>query len=130
MTTVLSREQFRALNVGSPERFGKMRNKFNAKRTAAPDGSRTYDSKREAEVCEQLRMLERAGEIHDLTLQPRYQLHVNGTLIGAYVADARYIDKGGRLHVIDIKSKATMTPLFRWKRKHFEAEYLIKLEIP
>lgn len=129
MTTVLSREQFRALNVGSPNGSAKKRNKYNAKRTKAPDGSRTYDSKAEASYCENLRRLERSGVISELVLQPRYPLHVNGDAIGEYRADARYRDEHGRIRIVDVKSKATNTALFSWKRRHFQAEYRIKLDV-
>lgn len=130
MTTVLSREQFRAQFGSSVEPFGKKRNKYNAKRTPAPDGSRTYDSAAEARYCEQLRALERSGIISELVLQPRYPLHVNGDVIGEYVADARYRDERGRIRIVDVKSKATITAMFSWKRRHFEAEYRgIKIEV-
>ena len=129
MTTVLSREQFRAQFGRTAERFGKKRNKYNAKRTKAPDGSRTYDSAAEARYCEQLRALERSGIISELVLQPRYPLHVNGDVIGEYVADARYRDEHGRIRIVDVKSKATNTAMFSWKRRHFEAEYRINLDV-
>lgn len=129
MTTVLSREQFRAQFGRTAEPFGKKRNKYNAKRTKAPDGSRTYDSAAEARYCEQLRALERSGIISELVLQPRYPLHVNGDVIGEYVADARYRDEHGRIRIQDVKCKATSTPLFRWKAKHFRAQYGINVEV-
>lgn len=124
MTTVLSREQFRAQFGRTAERFGKKHNKYNAKRTKAPDGSRTYDSAAEARYCEQLRALERTGIITELVLQPRYPLHVNGDVIGEYVADARYRDEHGRIRIQDVKGgRATQTKEWRLKAKLFAAIY-------
>ena len=85
------------------------RNKFNAKRTTVGDA--TYDSKREADVCEQLKLIERAGWITDLEFQVKYRLEVNGVHINDYTLDARYFDtrKGSEYgwHHVDVKSPIT-----------------------
>ena len=61
----------------------------------------THDSKREAVRCNELHILEAAGEISDLTIHPQYwfvingrQLkHPNGRRVG-YKSDFEYIENG------------------------------------
>jgi hypothetical protein len=61
----------------------------------------THDSKREAMRCNELHILEAAGEITDLTIHPQYwfvingrQLkHPNGRRVG-YKSDFEYIENG------------------------------------
>ena len=86
------------------------------------DGIR-FASRAEARRWDELRMLERAGEITDLTRQVAFPLHVEGSLIGRYVSDFRYY-RDGQMVVEDVKGGgATQTDLFRWKAKHFRAQY-------
>jgi hypothetical protein len=49
-----------------------------------------FASKREAKRYCELKLLEKAGEIKDLRLQPRYPLTVNGLHVCTYVADFEY----------------------------------------
>ena len=98
--------------------------KYRAVRTVV-DG-RTFASKREARRYGELRLMERAGNIGQLELQPVYVLHApGGQVIGKYVADFRYVDAGGDETVED--AKGVRTPLYRWKKKHAEAEYGITI---
>lgn len=97
------------------------------------DGIR-FASKAEARRYGELKLLEKAGEIADLELQPRFPLHAGpyGDLvnyhIGDYVADFRFwCNRGDGWVVEDVKG--TETALFKWKRKHFEAEYSINLRV-
>lgn len=91
------------------------------------DGHR-FDSRKEARRYSQLRMLERAGEITGLQLQPRFPLLVNGQQIGCYVGDFLYWDRAGAMVVEDVKSHHTRKlPLYRWKKKHFEAQEGIRI---
>jgi hypothetical protein len=83
-----------------------------------------------------LKLLERAGEIRELTLQPVYPLMVPGrgtggpydrVCLGKYVADFRYREgPRGILRVEDVKG--FKTPLYRWKKKHVEAQYGIEVK--
>ena len=91
------------------------------------DGRR-FASKREAARYGELCLLERAGKISELKVQPRYPLSVNGTKIGSIVPDFAYVEHGS-LVCEDVKSKATITPIFKWKAKHFLAEYGITIKI-
>lgn len=104
-------------------------NKYRAQPTIV-DGIR-FASKREAARYMELRLLERAGEIHQLEVQPRFPLHVGGVRIGHYVGDFRYYRKltsGGPTSVVeDVKSPATRTALYKWKKKHTEAEHGIAI---
>lgn len=93
-----------------------------------------FPSKREAARYAELKRLEKAGEIEGLELQPRYRLDVPGIVsvdhrctIGSYVADFRYFDhrQGGIVVVEDVKG--FKTPLYRWKKKHVEAQYGIQI---
>lgn len=56
--------------------------------------------------------------------QIRIPLIVNDTIVGHLVVDflVRYAD--GRKELVEIKSIATMTPLFRFKLKVFQATWL------
>jgi hypothetical protein len=96
------------------------------------DGIR-FHSKREARRYCELKLLEKAGEIKDLELQPRFPLYApergrmhSLVLIGNYVADFRYREgPEGLLKIED--AKGVRTPLYRWKRKHTEIQYGIKI---
>ncbi len=76
----------------------------------------TFDSKREAARYSELKMLSQSGHITNLRLQPDFPLMVNGKKIGKYVADFSYLQNGVRI-IEDVKSKATMTPVYRMKKK-------------
>ena len=74
-----------------------------------------------------LRLLEKAGKIRDLALQPVYRLHVRGIKIGSYRADFKFFDLGtGKWRVWDVKGYRTQ--LYIWKKKHVEAEHGIVVE--
>lgn len=108
------------------------RTKYGATKTTV-DGI-TFDSKREARRYGELKVLAQAERLHDLELQPKWDLHAfGGTRIGAYRADFSYCTcVGGTQHcdfsqpVIE-DAKGFRTPLYRWKKKHVEAEYGIQI---
>lgn len=85
------------------------------------DGEK-FASKLELERFEQLKLMEAAGEIRSLRAQVPFPLTVGDELIGAYVADAVYeVVATGRRVVED--SKGYKTALYRWKAKHFRAQF-------
>lgn len=84
------------------------------------DGKK-FASKFEAERYRELKLLESAGQISGLELQPRFPLRVEGVLIATYVADFGYIDADGKKVVEDVKG--FKTPEYRMKRKLFEVCY-------
>lgn len=89
------------------------------------DGIRFHSTK-EARRYGELKLLERAGQIQGLCLQPEYDLHVGSEKIGVYRADFEYAERGR--HVVeDVKSEPTKTPLWRWKVKHLKAQYGIEV---
>lgn len=81
-----------------------------------------FASKAEARRYSQLRLLERAGEIANLTLQPRYPLAVNGVLVCTYVADFDYTDNNTHRLVTE-DTKGVKTKDFVIKAKLFHAIY-------
>ena len=106
----------------------KGRSKYNAAKTTV-DGI-TFDSRAEARRYQELRCMERIGEITGLTTQPSYCLEAQQSVgparscvIGTYRGDFAYFDALGREVVEDVKG--FKTPLYRWKKKHVEAQYNI-----
>jgi hypothetical protein len=99
-------------------------NKFNA-RPVVIDGRRFASTKEGARFAE-LRLLEKAGLIRMLEIQPQFICLVNGDKIGVYRADFAYLEHGKRV-VEDVKSGPTKTALYRWKKRHVEAQYDIKI---
>jgi len=76
------------------------RNKYGARKSHCSLGHE-HDSKREALRCNELRVLERAGDITGLQYQPQFWFSINGTPLKhqngrrvGYQADFSYIEKG------------------------------------
>lgn len=103
--------------------------KYHNTKTVA-DGIK-FDSKLEAERYAQLKILERAGVIRALELQPSFELLPSFRKNGktwrktVYKADFRYIlCDGDRIIIEDVKgSTAVITDVFRLKQKMFEYKY-------
>lgn len=107
-------------------------NKYKNRKSTA-DGI-TFDSKKERDRYIQLKSLERAGEIKNLELQPKFKLIVNGKPLliksegypkgrqATYTADFRYIENGIEV-VEDVKSPATKTYVYKLKKAFVEAIY-------
>ena len=106
-----------------------MYRKYHNTKTVA-DGIK-FDSKLEAERYAQLKILERAGVIRKLELQPSFELLPSFRKNGktwrriVYKADFRYIlSDGDRIIIEDVKgSTAVITDVFRLKQKLFEYKY-------
>ena len=99
--------------------------KYNARKTIV-DGI-TFDSKAEAARYQELKLMERAGEIWDLKVHPRFELQPSFFAHGRrqraiyYVADFQYCIEPGAVIVEDVKGgKATQTVAFKLKRKMWE----------
>lgn len=69
-----------------------------------------------------LKSLAQRGKITNLELQPRVPLMVNGQKIGYYVGDFKYITDDGRVVLEDVKSPATVTPIYKLKKKILETQ--------
>lgn len=111
-----AKEAKSALKVGTLA-AGRARSKYGNRKTVV-DGQ-VFDSQREAQRWQELRLLERAGEIARLARQTRWALRVNGVLVGSYVDDFDYINATGRFVVED--AKGVRTPVYRLKRKLMQA---------
>jgi hypothetical protein len=76
----------------------------------------TFDSKREANRYEELRMKQRAGLICDLKVHPTYDLDVNGKHVCSYEADFSYVeaDGGSPVRIVeDVKGVRTRDYLIK-----------------
>lgn len=85
-----------------------------------------FDSIAESRRYKELALLERAGQISELELQPKFLLQdgfkKNGKTYRAiyYIADFRYVENG-KVIVEDVKGKET--EVFKLKHKLFEYKY-------
>lgn len=103
-----------------------MRSKFNAKKTTV-DGI-TFDSAREAKRYQELKLMERAGEISGLRRQVRFELIPAFECDGkhyrpaTYIADFVYTDvKTGKEIVEDVKGYRP--DIYRLKAKLFAHKF-------
>ena len=94
--------------------------KYNNKKTYV-DGIK-FDSKGEANRYKELKLLEKAGEIKDLELQPKFTLipKNKGNRAVTYTADFKYIENGKTI-IEDYKGYETKE--FKLKKKMFEYFY-------
>ena len=111
------------------------KSKYNNVITKTEDG--TFHSKAEHRRWIELKLLLRAGEIYHLTREMPIPLHaISGDIVGKYRADFVYsmepeepFSNDGTLFfeawaiVGDGKGGKMRTALYKWKAKHFKAEY-------
>ncbi len=101
--------------------------KYRAKPTIV-DGIR-FASKKESKRYGDLKLLAKNEEICNLECQVKFPLMVDKMVIGRYIADFTYdVIKLDRLVYTVEDVKGMKTPLYRWKKKHFEAQYAIKIK--
>lgn len=100
--------------------------KYNAVKTIV-DGI-TFDSKREAARYGELKLLEKAGFIRNLELQPQFEFKLNsdGPVLFRYKADFRYFE--GSVRVAE-DVKGVETAVFKLKRKLIEAAFRVKITV-
>ena len=81
-----------------------------------------FASKREAKRYGELRLLEQAGEIINLTTQPAFKVSIFGRHFCTYTADFAYRDVAGDRFVIEeVKSSGTAKdPAYRLRKKAAE----------
>lgn len=108
----------------------KKRGKYRAEPTEV-DGHK-FPSRREAARYEHLKLLQTAGDIGDLELQPQYPLIVTTpagvkVMVGVYTADFRYMRKGGGIVVEDAKGFKS-NEAYRLRKRLVEAIYGIAIE--
>ncbi|RWO22836.1 DUF1064 domain-containing protein [Mesorhizobium sp.] len=94
----------------------------------------SFASKREAHRYCELKLLERAGEISHLEIQPAFKFEVNGRPVlirsggfpngrqAKYTADFAYFDGNHRI-VEDVKSSATRTEAYALRKALVEAMF-------
>lgn len=85
-----------------------------------------FDSKKEANRYCNLKLLQKAGEISELEMQPKYPLTVNGVIVATYIADFRYVIKGFINYTVE-DVKGVKTPVYRLKKKLMKAIYKIDI---
>lgn len=85
-----------------------------------------HPSKKEAQRCQELQLLERAGQIQNLEYWPQYIFEHGGVRIGKYTADWRYQEDGKEV-VEDCKSAGTKTTATNLRMKLMEAFFGIKV---
>ena len=106
-------------------------NKFSAIRTKTADGI-SHDSKKEARKREELKLLERAGEISHLERQVRINLVVNCKFVGFTKIDFRYFDKRTKqLVLLDVKGyvNAANAATRLWKLKYKIVEAMLGVPV-
>ena len=99
------------------------RNKYNAKKTVVDNI--TFASEREAGRYQVLKLLQMAGKIRGLELQPEFKFSIEGKHIFKYRADFAYFD-GSRRIIED--SKGFRTREYILKKKIVEAAYHITIQ--
>jgi hypothetical protein len=106
--------------------------RFSAQPTTV-DGHR-FASKREAIRYGELRLLERAGQIAELELQPAFAVEINGKPFCTYCADFAYRAKNreranGKERIVEeVKSSGTrQDPAYRLRRKAAELYHGIEI---
>jgi len=93
--------------------------KYGARKTACRHGH-VHDSAKEARRCNELHLLERAGEIQRLEQQPEFPVEINGKRVCTYRADFAYFTTAGRV-IEDVKGMRT--DIYRLKKKLVEATH-------
>ena len=77
-----------------------------------------FPSKAEARRYNELKLLERAGEICGLELQPKFTFEHGGVRIGSYKADFAYFLAHSPQRIIeDVKSPASKTQAYGLRKK-------------
>ncbi len=108
--------------------------KYGNKKTYDAQTGITFDSKREYERFQELRLLERVGEIRELKTQVTFELQPsfkkNGKTIRAitYIADFTYYEYDTPVLVVE-DSKGVKTEAFKIKQKLFEYKHRLNSNI-
>jgi hypothetical protein len=102
-------------------------NKYGAKRVEI-DGYK-FDSKREAERYQELKLLEKTTKLHLIEVHPKFEIEHNGVKICKVILDFWYCDNkdGGIFIYEDVKGMDT--PVSRLKRKLVKAFYKIDVTV-
>jgi len=101
-----------------------MRSKYRNKKTLVDNI--WFDSKKESDRYLELKLLERAGEIFDLKLQPKFPIEIGGVKICTYIADFEYQEQGNPYKTIE-DVKGMLTPIYRLKKKLMRAVHGVEI---
>jgi hypothetical protein len=96
------------------------KHKYNAKRTKCNLGH-SHPSMLEGQYCNQLQMLQKANEIQSFDYNKRYELRVNGKLIGHHKPDFTVTTNDGKIEIHE--TKGMITTDFMLRKNLFEAIY-------
>ena len=90
-----------------------------------------FDSRTEAYRYVELGLMQKAGEIHHLELQPKFKVYINLQLYCTYTADFRYFDdRIGEWIIEDVKSRGTMMDTaFKLRKKAAELYHKITITL-
>ena len=103
----------------------KKKNKYNNKKVIV-DGIK-FDSKMEAKYYNVLKLLQAAGKVTKIELQPKFELLPTFTKNGVthraitYTADFKVTYADGKVEIVDVKGVETQ--VFKIKQKLFEHKY-------
>ena len=86
----------------------------------------TFDSKKEAARYQELKLMERAGTILGLQLQPKFPIFINGKKVFEYRADFQYYDSDETTRIVE-DVKGVKTDVYKLKKKCVEASYGIEI---
>ena len=107
------------------------KNKYRAIKTQINDI--VFDSRKEAQHYQKLQLMKQTGAVLKFETHKKFPLVVNGKNCGNYIADFVEHYPDGKVIVRDIKgfdrktNSYRQTPLFRFKKKVFEALYGTKI---
>lgn len=101
------------------------RNKWNARKVRL-DGY-VFDSIVESERYQELKMMQRAGQIASLTVHPKWPIEISGIRVCFVELDFKYLDNNGDWRYEDVKGKDTA--MSRLKRRMVEAAHEITVEV-
>lgn len=109
----------------------KKRAKYGNQRTKV--GDTWFDSKAEGQRWIELKALQRKGEIRNLQRQVPFPLEVScveigrpPVLIGKYIADFVYCRCADDETIVE-DVKGYRTALYKWKKRHVEAQYGLEI---
>jgi hypothetical protein len=90
------------------------------------DGIR-FASQAEGRFYGNLKLLEAAGHLSNITCHPRFPILINDIHVCFVVLGFAYVTRDGKFHVVDVKGKDNA--LSKLKRKLVEAAHGFKVEI-
>jgi len=89
-----------------------------------------FASKKEMKRYGELKMLQRAKEISNLELQPKFDVSINGKKFCTYTADFAYDDQSGKHIIEELKSSGTAKDAaYRLRKKAAELFYGITVNV-